>query len=141
VTFESEDVVDRVCEIHYHMIKNKKVETKKAQPKEMVTTGAQMLQKRILLGGLGGIRLAPTSPLLGTTVATGNPLAAHLQTAATTATQMLPHHHHHHAAAAAAAAFQMQNAAQYQNCVQNVPAGGYGKIFATYPQAALHGFR
>ncbi|KAG7176784.1 RNA-binding protein Musashi Rbp6-like 2, partial [Homarus americanus] len=32
VTFECEDVVERVCDIHFHTIKNKKVECKKAQP-------------------------------------------------------------------------------------------------------------
>jgi hypothetical protein len=49
-----EDVVDRICEIHFHTIKNKKVECKKAQPKETVTPATQLqLQKRLLLSGLG----------------------------------------------------------------------------------------
>ncbi|CAL8139342.1 unnamed protein product [Orchesella dallaii] len=42
VTFESDEVVERICEIHYHTIKDKKVECKKAKPKEaqaMAVTG------------------------------------------------------------------------------------------------------
>merc|ERR1719232_1933688 len=40
VTFEAEETVEVVCELHYHTIKNKKVEVKKAQPKEAVMSAS-----------------------------------------------------------------------------------------------------
>lgn len=118
VTFENEDVVDRVCEIHFHTIKNKKVECKKAQPKEAVTPATQLLQKRLMLGGLGVRMVAP--PPIATPGSVSAAAAAQLHVAQAQA----------QAAQAAAVALQAQNAA----------AAGYGKVFAAYPPT-LHSFR
>ena len=51
VTFEAEETVEVVCELHYHTIKNKKVEVKKAQPKEAVMSAstASLLGKRLVM--------------------------------------------------------------------------------------------
>lgn len=49
VTFHSEESVERVCDIHFHTIKNKKVECKRAQPKEAVAAAPLTLGKRLVL--------------------------------------------------------------------------------------------
>lgn len=112
VTFENEDIVDRVCEIHFHTIKNKKVECKKAQPKEAVQANAQLLGKRLMLSSLGMRMAAPAA----------GPIAAANQLAVVQAQA------HVQAAAAAAAAAQAQSAA----------VAGYGKLFGTYPPLASY---
>lgn len=144
VTFENEDVVDRVCEIHFHTIKNKKVECKKAQPKEAVTPAAtQLLQKRIMLGTLGMPMQTAPGQLLGARTAGG---VTTVNSLAMLQTQQLQFPTPGAAAAAAAQQaalishnpFQVQNAAAAAAVAAN-PAS-FGKLL-TYPQAALHSVR
>ena len=65
VTFEAEETVEIVCELHYHTIKNKKVEVKKAQPKEAVmsASAASLLGKRLVM--LPPSSTASSSPASG----------------------------------------------------------------------------
>ncbi|CAH1642529.1 unnamed protein product [Spodoptera littoralis] len=92
VTFHSEEAVERVCDIHFHTIKNKKVECKRAQPKEAVAAAPLALGKRLVLRPGRGLVYAASG--VGAVPAVG---AAHayryapyaLPTAATAATALV----------------------------------------------------
>ena len=54
VGFDTEDVVDKLCQMHFHQINGKTVEVKKAEPRYATVSG-QTYQQR---GGMGGYQQA-----------------------------------------------------------------------------------
>ncbi|XP_041350220.1 RNA-binding protein Musashi homolog Rbp6-like isoform X5 [Gigantopelta aegis] len=73
ITFEQEDVVEKVCEIHFHEINGKMVECKKAQPKEVMLP-TQLARGRGLARGAYGY-LPAGFPSFATAYGRGFPAA------------------------------------------------------------------
>merc|ERR1712038_339979 len=63
VTFVEEDTVDRVCEIHFHEISGKRVECKKAQPKEVMMPALQRAIKARAVQFTGYLPAIPAMPV------------------------------------------------------------------------------
>ncbi|KAH9390031.1 Chromatin assembly complex, subunit 3 [Tyrophagus putrescentiae] len=113
VTFESEDVVDKVCEVHFHEINNKMVECKKAQPKEvMMPNNVSRGRATDLVWPLGALADGFPAAYAGyagrggypSYPGFGYPFAGSVDGVGLPQQPMLHNHHaHHHLQAAAAA--------------------------------------
>ncbi|XP_071790959.1 RNA-binding protein Musashi homolog Rbp6-like isoform X2 [Asterias amurensis] len=62
VVMENEDNVDKICDMHYHEVKDKMVEAKKAQPKEVMMPQNQLRQRTALMRNMYGMYVAPWNP-------------------------------------------------------------------------------
>lgn len=62
VVMENEDNVDRICDMHYHEVKDKMIEAKKAQPKEVMMPQNQLRQRTALMRNMYGMYVAPWNP-------------------------------------------------------------------------------
>ncbi|XP_038054853.1 RNA-binding protein Musashi homolog Rbp6-like [Patiria miniata] len=63
VVMETEEDVNKICEMHYHEVKDKMIEAKKAQPKEVMMPQNQLRQRTALMRNMYGMYVVdPVAP-------------------------------------------------------------------------------